>query len=426
MNRRFLFIAAIFIMVSASFAQDTPRRGLGYYYTQGLAAYQKKDYQTFLDNFKKAAEVAPNHLEVMYNLARGYALVGDKSKAIAILNKIVGLGLSMDIQENKDFDSIRASNEFKQLMVRVEKAGKPLGNSTTAFTIPERNLIPEGMAYDPTTRHFYLGSIHKRKIVSIDKSGKSKEFTNERQDGLWGVLGMKVDVRRSVLWANSAAGPEEKEFSGYSGVFKYDLATKKLIRKYVLDNKPQGHLLNDLAINSRGDVFITDSATGAVYMISQQKDELELLVQPGKFIYPNGITLSNDEKRLFVADWSKGISVISIDSRTVVPLSHPENVTLAGIDGLYFYENSLIAVQNGPNPARVVRFLLNADMNRVESANTIESNNTLFSIPTTGVIIGGTFYYIANSHIDVYKDGVFTSVEKLRPVTILKSPLKKT
>jgi DNA-binding beta-propeller fold protein YncE len=412
-------------MVSASFAQDTQRRGLGYYYMQGRAAYQKKDYQAFLDNFKKAAEVAPNHLEVMYNLARGHALVGNKAEALAILSKIVGLGLSMDIQENKDFDSIRASNEFKQLMIRVEKAGKPVGNSTTAFTIPERDLIPEGMAYDPTTRHFYLGSIHKRKIVGIDKSGKSKDFTKERQDGLWGVLGMKVDVRRNVLWANSAAGPEEKEFNGYSGVFKYDLATRKLIRKYVLDNKPQGHLLNDLAINSRGDVFITDSATGAVYMISQQRDELELFVQPGEFIYPNGITLSDDEKRLFVADWSKGISVISIDSRSVVPLSHPENVTLAGIDGLYFYENSLIAVQNGPSPARVIRFLLNADMNRVESANTIESNNTLFSIPTTGAITGGAFYYIANSHIDVYKDGVFTSVEKLRPVTILKSPLKK-
>ena len=416
-------IAALLFAVSVCLAQESQNRKLGRHYTQGLAAYQKKDYQAFLDNFKAASEVAPNHLEVMYNVARGQALVGNTAAAIAALNRIVGLGLSMDIQTNRDFDSIRTSDEFKPLMRRIENANKPVGRSTVAFTLPEKDLIPEGIAYDPASQQLYLGSIYRRKILSLDKSGTVKDFTAERQDGLWGVLGMKVDAKRRVLWATCMAGPEEKEFNGYSGVFKYDLASKKLIKKYILDNQPRGHLLNDLVITANGDVYITDSASGGVYRISHQKDELEVFVQPGEFIYPNGITLSDDEKRLFVADWSKGISVINVDGRAVLALSHPDDVTLAGIDGLYFDHKSLIAVQNGTKPERVVRFFLNQEMSGVERATIIESNNPFFSVPTTGVMAGDYFYYIANSHVDAFKDGVLAP-GGLRNLTILKSPLK--
>jgi hypothetical protein len=342
------------------------------------------------------------------------------------LNKIADMGIFMDMLVNPDFASIKSTAEFDALRARVSQAMVPVGSSRPDFTIPDKELIPEGIAYDPATETFYLGSIYKRKVLSKGKDGKIRDFTSERQDGLWGVLGMRVDARRGVLWVNSAAGPEEKEFNGYSGVFKYDLKTRRLIKKYLLDNKPRAHLLNDLAINSRGDVFITDSLGGAVYKISRAKDELELFVEPGQFIYPNGITLSADERSLFVADWTKGISVVRLDVRSVAPLPHPQNITLSGIDGLYLYRNTLVAVQNGPQPERVIQFFLNDKQDRVDSETVIESGNPLFAIPTTGVIVRDKFYFIANSHIDNYKDGILTSVDRLRNTTILKAPLRSS
>ncbi|MCA1557647.1 MAG: hypothetical protein LC731_03800, partial [Acidobacteria bacterium] len=151
--------------------------------------------------------------------------------------------------------------------------------SHVAFRIADGELIPEGIAYDPRTRVFYIGSTYKRKIVSMDSKGVVRDFTNEAQDGLLGVLGMKVDIKRRLLWAiSSNAGREmpgkglSTDCLGCSAVFKYDLRTGKLIKKYALHNKPNAHFLNDLTINSGGDAFITDTMTGNIYLISRGKD----------------------------------------------------------------------------------------------------------------------------------------------------------
>ncbi|MBO9571220.1 MAG: hypothetical protein J7497_03280 [Chitinophagaceae bacterium] len=39
-------------------------------------------------------------------------------------------------------------------------------------TDTEAGLIPEGIAYDPTTNSIYISSIQKKKIVRIDKNGR--------------------------------------------------------------------------------------------------------------------------------------------------------------------------------------------------------------------------------------------------------------
>ncbi|MBL8149039.1 MAG: hypothetical protein JNN15_03825, partial [Blastocatellia bacterium] len=258
------------------------------------------------------------------------------------------------------------------------------------------------------------------KVVEIDKFGKEKDFAVEKQDGMWGVLGIKVDAKNRILWVNTAAGPELKPDDGSAALFKYDLKTRKMIKKYVLDNKShQAHLFNDLVINSKGDIFLTDSLSGTIYTVTSDKDELEILINPGEFFYPNGITISSDEKYLFVADWRAGVSLIDIEAKKFAILPHPENITLAGIDGLYFYRNSLIAVQNGSKPERVVRFFLSERLDRVESEKILEVNNPLFIVPTTGLMLGDNFYYIANSQLDNYKDGQISSAEQLKPISIL-------
>ncbi len=76
--------------------------------------------------------------------------------------------------------------------------------SSIAFKISEPDLIPEGIAYDKRKITFYIGGTYLRKIVSIDEKGAVKNFTGEAQDGLRGVLGMRVDEKRRVLWAISS------------------------------------------------------------------------------------------------------------------------------------------------------------------------------------------------------------------------------
>ena len=41
----------------------------------------------------------------------------------------------------------------------------PINRSITAFVLEEKGLITEGIAFDPEEKAFYVGSVHKRKIV---------------------------------------------------------------------------------------------------------------------------------------------------------------------------------------------------------------------------------------------------------------------
>jgi hypothetical protein len=76
-----------------------------------------------------------------------------------------------------------------------------------AFTLPEADLIPEGIAHDARTGTFYVSSTYKRKIVAVPPSGGARDFTTEAQDGLLGVVGMKVDPARAASSGRPPATP---------------------------------------------------------------------------------------------------------------------------------------------------------------------------------------------------------------------------
>ena len=76
-----------------------------------------------------------------------------------------------------------------------------------AYEIPENDLIPEGIAFNPKTRAIFVSSTWKRKILKISSDGKVEDFIKSGQDGILGVIGMKVDAERQLLWVcTSIAG----------------------------------------------------------------------------------------------------------------------------------------------------------------------------------------------------------------------------
>src|SRR6185369_17732903 len=72
-------------------------------------------------------------------------------------------------------------------------------SAETAFRLVEKDLIPEGITYDPSTKSFYIGSINKRKIVKVSENGNVSDFIPSGQDGIGEVLGLKV--ANGKLWA---------------------------------------------------------------------------------------------------------------------------------------------------------------------------------------------------------------------------------
>jgi hypothetical protein len=351
---------------------------------------------------------------VMVEIARRYAIGGDRKQALAWFEKAATLNPEYTPEFDRDFEAMAALPEFQPLVERARKASPPVRRSALAFTVAESDLIPEGLAWDVTSKKLYLGSINKHKIVEIASDGVVRDFITAGRDGIGSVVGMKVDPRTNTLWANSLSDTEG------SVVFHYDLATGRLIEKYV---RPADLLFNDLEVTSRGDVFVTATRAQALYWISAKTGKLEEW-RPGLELRDaNGIALSSDQKRLFIATFPDGVTVIDLESGSVRGLAHPASVTLAAIDGLYFHRNSLIAVQNGCIAHRVVRFFLNPALDRVEKAEVLERGNPLFDIPTTGAVAGDTFYFVANSQLHNYGAKGIVDRAKLRPISILKLKL---
>lgn len=90
---------------------------------------------------------------------------------------------------------------------------------------------------------------------------------------------------------------------GRNSLFQYDLRTGALLRKVPLEATSGTHLLNDLALAANGDVFVTDSEAGSVLVLRAGSDTLTPLVPERSLIYPNGLALSEDGARLYVAQF---------------------------------------------------------------------------------------------------------------------------
>jgi hypothetical protein len=414
------------LFLTAALAQDVVVKDTRYFVQQALQAYRAKDYAAYLENMKQAQSLRPEHPTLMYNMAGAYALNGKSVEALATLGRVAQMGLIYPT-DDEDFASIKSAEEFKAIVKKFEANKAPVTHSTQALTLEEKGLVTEGLAYDPVSATFFVSSVHKRKIVSVNSKGEARDFS-DAQDGLWCVLGMKVDAGRRVLWVASAALPQMMNFSESdkyrTGVFKYDLKTGKLLKKYLLPDTTKGHVFGDLVVHASGDVYVTDSATPGVYLISQQRDALEVYAGAESFISPQGVDFSADGKKLFMSDYLMGLFVFDVKTKKLTKLEHPENISLYGLDGIYFYRGSLLAVQNGTIPQRVVRLFLNPAMTRVERLEVIESNNPLADEPTLGVISKDNFYFIANSQWStVNEKGELAPAEKLHRPSILKTKL---
>jgi sugar lactone lactonase YvrE len=400
------------------------------HYERGAAALGAKKLDEARKELSLAAAALPDEPDVLTALAKAEALTGDSAAALKHLSHVVAMGYGLGAETDPAFASLSSLPAFRALVPAIAENARPITRSTTAFTVAEVDLIPEGIAWDPGTRALFLGSLSKHKIVVVSSDGRVRDFIPSNRDGLPLVLGMKVDRDRAPasLWVCSAEGdPAEGEnTSRRSFLYRFDLATGKTLRKIP---SPAGgrHLFNDLAIAKNGDIYFTDSEEGSFYRLPAGADSLERLVPADTLPYPNGIALSDDGKLLYVAH-AGGILLWDVAKRVSSPLAvvGQEGVYLGGIDGLSFAGGALIGIQNGATPHRVSLFTLAPSLDRVTSLSVLERGNPLFDIPTTGAVAGDSYYFMANTQLRALgPGGVVKEPDKRKPVVILKLALPR-
>jgi hypothetical protein len=118
-----------------------------------------------------------------------------------------------------------------------------------------------------------------------------------------------------------------------------------------------------------------------------------------------------------VADYSHGILAVDLNTRQVRSLPAPPRTTVLGIDGLAWYQSSLIAIQNGVSPPRVLRLQLDGPGQRITEVRVLDRNLTHATEPTIGTVWDRRYFYVANSQWEAYDDG-----GRLRPGVRLTPP----
>jgi sugar lactone lactonase YvrE len=370
--------------------------------------------QNVIRQLTEAVASQPENAPWIYILAQHHDRAGNAAEAARWLARLDELG--WDLGANRvDFGNTGADRAVRDAMARLDARQPRVHRARPAFTIRgQRDLVPEGIAYDPVDDVFYLSSIHRRKVVRVDRSGAATDFIAEGQDGMLSGLGMKVDARRRLLWVISTGTPEMRgstpEDQKRSILAAYDLRDRRLVKK--IEAAPA--LLNDLTLRSDGSLFATDMGRHKVVRLAPEGTALEEWADGLR--YPNGIAVSADERSLYVADFG-GITRFTIADQSRQRLETAAR--LGGIDGLNFRDGTLIGIQNAIGAPRVLR--IDPATGAVE---VLESKNALFELPLTGAVVGDEYWFIANPGLrSFHDDHTIWPMAKLQDPVMLRLPV---
>lgn len=388
-------------------------------------AYRAKDYPKFLALTKEALVLAPGQIQLTHNLACAEALNGHPEEAAAAAMQLFSRGIDTGLLEDSDLAGVRDLPVFAAVREKLKELRVPLGTATEAFRLKERTLLTEGIAHDPKTGRFFVSSVHERKIVAREPSGAERDFVSSGRDGILGVLALRADSGRRVLWATSAAMPEMTGFTkiqdGRSELLRFDLDSGRLTGRWTLP-APGPHNVNDLALDGQGGVYVSDARGGGVWRLRAGAKGPEPVVPAGALRSPQGLALSPDGKRLYVADYTDGLHAVDLATGAVQAVAPLSETPLPGIDALVADGADLLAVQNGLRPHRILRLVLDASGQSVSRADVLLRGDPRFDEPTLAVLVGRNLYVVAASQWPSFDPKVF-SPGRLKDPLVLKITL---
>ncbi|HLZ52380.1 MAG TPA: SMP-30/gluconolactonase/LRE family protein [Candidatus Acidoferrum sp.] len=351
----------------------------------------------------------PDQGAALYFLAAAKEHLRETREALDLLKKCLALQEGFDPSGDPAFLELKELKEFNALIEDVHRDFPVAMQAREAFRTSEKDLVPEGLAYDAQRNVFYLSSLNRRKIVQIGLDGSISDFVPGDRFGLLPVLGIRLDPNTDTVWAASFKD------SGQTELLHFD-ATGKLLGRFRPDGSAK-HGFNDLVIRKNGEVILTDSLANEVLRFDPVTRSFKVLPVHRPLFYPNGIALSGDDRTLYVAD-SLGVVWVDLTSGQSRDVDPGPRSTLAGIDGLYWHSGRLIAIQNGIGSPRVAAFHLSGDGLRVTQTTVLENRTNFCVLPTTGAIRGSDFFFIANSQIDNMNNDKVMDVTRLEAVRV--------
>jgi hypothetical protein len=254
------------------------------------------------------------------------------------------------------------------------------GVRATEITL-DGDFYPEGIA-SARDGTLYIGSVALNTVVRVPENSTTPEPFLAAGVALAGVIGMKVDDDRGLLWLCDSDPRDMPRTGAVVGVSLDD--GSEVVRHVLAAPDADSLFCNDLAIDDyNGDVWATESIAGIIYRIDAADvmipDSAEIWMRgglaapPAGGFGPNGLVLAGST--LFVANVGNG-ALFAVDTTSADPVADARALTLSegdrtgvslcGPDGMLGVlgptdGTDLIVVENGSCTAatpRVVRIWL--------------------------------------------------------------------
>lgn len=355
-----------------------------------LAAYAEGDHEAFLTHTERALEAVPDSIVDRYNLACAHALLGHRDASLAALRVLADQGIDFGASRDPDFASLAEDPEFVALSERLDAMFPEVRRGERAFDFGDAlGVLPEGIAQDPATGRFFVGSMRTGAVYAVDDEGPRELTRLSVGDVGVAALGMAVDEARDRLWViGTAFGLREgfvPEQDGVTALFGLDLATGA-IEEVRAPDPATGRQYNDLAVAPDGAVYL--SGRGLDVWKPGMEAPVPMITDP-PVRFSNGIAVAPGGGSLYLAaDGARSVWRVDLGTGARRELALPEGVNLRSFDGLYHLGDALVGVQLGLGRWRVVRMDLDASGDGVTGIEVLEQGNPEIAGVTTGAVVG--------------------------------------
>jgi hypothetical protein len=401
---RFPFATALLFLATAASAQPVP-------WPRAAADFASRA------EIEAVAAQFPNSSNIQRRRIAAALDAHDAPAALDATRRLAAMGATLSPASRARVAALVGDAPIAALAPAFDANGAPAGESVPYAQISADRHLIEGLIWDPDSWHLYATSVVDRRLLDVRADGAHVVL-----DGAGSLFGGAY--RSGRLWIAAATIEQTPPGPAFAGLIIVDPANPAAARSIPA---PSGATPGDAAVAPDGIAYLSDGLNGAVYRCRPGCTALETWLPAGSFESAQGMAVSADNRLLYVADYRYGLAAVDRASGRIFRMSAPPEMMLDGIDALIRDGNSLIAIQNGAPPLRIVQLSLSSDGLGIVGLRIVERANPAWGEPSLGAVIGDRLVYVSNPQWERYgPHGAVTGEGPIRPTQLREIWLRHT
>lgn len=392
-----------------------------------VTALRAGDSTGALAQLRTAHEAWPAQPTYSEALVRIAARLHDAATVTRTLRLLAAQGLGHSVISDPALRGLAATDSAVAHAVEaVARSGGSLLSATAQVVLGDTLFFPEGLAADARDGTLFITSLRHRNVWVRSASGAGHWLLPSRTAARSAVFGAKVSSDGRSLWLTLAPSPHMRPLAADSALraelWQVDRASGAVLTRAVLgDGKG---VPGELALHDDGSVLVSDATLGKIYRWRPNANAVSVVESP-LLRSPQGIALLPGGQGAIVADWSHGLLYWDLSRDEIRAIETPGTMALLGIDGLLWVDGALVAVQNGVQPMRVLRIVLESGAQRVASVDVLDRPSENAGEFTVAAAIGREIVFVSSSSWPFWNDDGerLSNAGAIPPVTLRRFQL---